>query len=94
MREPQAFPGQFYRFQNYEARAKLVQGTRLTMEGIALTGAWVAREQGLLSFILLEMGGSTRLCAGLEPGEPVVVANAFVLKSQLLISRLGAGCVD
>ena len=27
----------------------------------------------MLSLIVLEMGGSSRLCAGLEPGEPVVV---------------------
>ena len=43
------------------------------MEGIALTGAWVDREQGLLSLIALEMGVSSRLIAYLKPGEPVVV---------------------
>src|SRR6266849_1113322 len=36
-------------------------------------GAWVDREKGLLSLIVLEMGSSSRLCALLEPGEPVVV---------------------
>jgi len=45
----------------------------LLMEGIALTGAWVDREQGLLSLIALEMGVSSRLIAYLKPGEPVVV---------------------
>jgi cobalt-zinc-cadmium efflux system membrane fusion protein len=30
--------------------------------------------------------------AGLNPNEPVVVGQAFALKSQLLLSRLGAGC--
>jgi NAD(P)H-flavin reductase len=45
----------------------------MLMEGIALTGAWVDREQGLLSLITLEMGVSSRLCAYLQPGEPVVV---------------------
>ena len=43
------------------------------MEGIALTGAWVDRDKGLLSLIALEMGVSSRLCAYLRPGEPVVV---------------------
>jgi hypothetical protein len=43
------------------------------MEGIALTGAWVDRDKGLLSLIALEMGVSSRLCAYLQPGEPVVV---------------------
>ncbi|PYS51953.1 MAG: pyridine nucleotide-disulfide oxidoreductase [Acidobacteria bacterium] len=66
-------PGQFYRFQNYETEALTVNGTRLLMEGIALTGAWVDREKGLLSLIALELGVSSRLCAYLRPGEPVVV---------------------
>ncbi|HEY4168115.1 MAG TPA: FAD-dependent oxidoreductase [Reyranella sp.] len=66
-------PGQFYRLQNYEACSKKIDGTLLTMEGLALTGAWVDKEKGLLSLITLEMGGSSDLCALLEPGEPVIV---------------------
>jgi len=66
-------PGQFYRLQNYESLCARVGGTKLLMEGLALTGASVDREKGLLSLIVLEMGSSSRLCALLEPGEPVVV---------------------
>jgi NADPH-dependent glutamate synthase beta subunit-like oxidoreductase/NAD(P)H-flavin reductase len=66
-------PGQFYRLQNYEAFARRASGATLAMEGLALTGAWVDREQGLLSTIVLEMGGSSDLCALLKPGEPVVL---------------------
>ena len=70
-------PGQFYRLQNFETRATRVdeQGRQvpLLMEGIALTGAWVDRERGLLSMITLEMGASSRLVAYLKKGEPVVV---------------------
>ncbi|MGE5526273.1 MAG: FAD-dependent oxidoreductase [Rhodospirillaceae bacterium] len=66
-------PGQFYRLQNYETRARGVAGTRLAMEGLALTGAWVNAEKGLVSTIVLEMGGSSDLCALLQPGEPVVL---------------------
>jgi len=66
-------PGQFYRLQNFETLAPLVDGTRFTMEGLALTGAWVDREQGLVSAIVLEMGGSSDLCTLLKPGEPVVL---------------------
>jgi len=66
-------PGQFYRLQNYERDAPLVRGTRLTMEGLALTGAWTDPEKGLLSLIVLEMGGSSRLCATLKPGQRVIV---------------------
>jgi NAD(P)H-flavin reductase len=66
-------PGQFYRLQNFESLAARAQGTRLAMEGLALTGAWVDRERGLVSVIVLEMGGSSDLCAALAPGEPVVL---------------------
>jgi NADPH-dependent glutamate synthase beta subunit-like oxidoreductase/NAD(P)H-flavin reductase len=66
-------PGQFFRLQNFEANAPEVEGTRLTMEGIALTGAWTDPARGLLSLIVLELGGSSRLVARLKPGEPVVV---------------------
>jgi NAD(P)H-flavin reductase len=66
-------PGQFYRLQNFEMLSRKVDGTKLAMEGIALTGAWVDREQGLISTIVLEMGGSSDLCALLAPGEPVVL---------------------
>jgi NAD(P)H-flavin reductase len=66
-------PGQFYRLQNYERNALTVDGTRLAMEGLALTGAWVDRDRGLVSTIVLEMGGSSDLCAMLRPGEPVVL---------------------
>ena len=66
-------PGQFYRLQNYETFAAKVAGTRLAMEGLALTGASVDRERGLLSLIVLEMGGSSDLCALLREGEPVIL---------------------
>ncbi len=66
-------PGQFFRLQNYESLAPVIDGVRLTLEGIALTGAWVDKPQGLLSLIVLEMGVSSRLCGVLRPGEPVVV---------------------
>jgi NAD(P)H-flavin reductase len=66
-------PGQFYRLQNFETLAPVVHGTRLNVEGLALTGAWVDRERGLVSTIVLEMGGSSDLCALLKPGEPVVL---------------------
>ena len=66
-------PGQFYRLQNYEVCSRVVEGTRLAMEGIAITGAWVDKTHGLLSLIALEMGVSTRLLAALTPGERVVV---------------------
>jgi NADPH-dependent glutamate synthase beta subunit-like oxidoreductase/NAD(P)H-flavin reductase len=70
-------PGQFYRLQNFETTARAItkaaSKTTLQMEGLALTGAWVDKQQGLLSTIVLEMGGSADLCSQLQVGEPVVL---------------------
>ncbi len=66
-------PGQFYRLQNFEKLATTIENVPITMEGLALTGAWVDKEQGLLSLIVLEMGSSSRQCALLKAGEPVIV---------------------
>jgi NADPH-dependent glutamate synthase beta subunit-like oxidoreductase/NAD(P)H-flavin reductase len=66
-------PGQFFRLQNFETYAPKHNGTALAMEGIALTGAAADPSRGLLSVIVLEMGGSSRLCALLQPNEPVVL---------------------
>jgi NADPH-dependent glutamate synthase beta subunit-like oxidoreductase/NAD(P)H-flavin reductase len=66
-------PGQFYRLQNFESNAMHIRDTTLAMEGLAMTGAWVNKEQGLLATIILEMGGSSDLCAHLKPGEPVIL---------------------
>jgi NADPH-dependent glutamate synthase beta subunit-like oxidoreductase/NAD(P)H-flavin reductase len=66
-------PGQFYRVQNYESLAPRADGTTLATEGIALTGAWVDRDKGLVGVIALEMGTSSRLCATWKPGDPIVL---------------------
>jgi len=70
-------PGQFYRLQNFETLSPAVgtagSPTRLQMEGLAMTGAWVDRERGLVSTVVLEMGGSSDLCAMLKPGEPLIL---------------------
>ena len=65
-------PGQFYRLQNYEMLAPRLDepgqpATVLAMEGLAMTGAWTDPDQGLVSVIVLEMGGSSDLCALLQP---------------------------
>jgi len=71
-------PGQFYRLQNYEAIARRdeepgIGRTVLNMEGLAMTGAWTDPDAGLVSVIALEMGGSSDLCATLNPGERVIL---------------------
>ena len=46
----------------------------------------------------ITLGGSSgrmvAISAGLDPADEIVVAHSFTLKSELLKSRLGAGCVD
>jgi NADPH-dependent glutamate synthase beta subunit-like oxidoreductase/NAD(P)H-flavin reductase len=66
-------PGQFYRLQNYEVNSFKTKDTTLLMEGLALTGAEVDVEKGLLSLIVLEMWGSSRICRYLKKGERVIV---------------------
>lgn len=68
-------PGQFYRLQNFERYAPVCgeTGTVMAAEGLALTGASSDPEAGTLSTIVLEMGGSSDICAYLTPGEPVTL---------------------
>src|ERR1043165_9431281 len=81
------YPGQFYRLQNYETDAPAFGDTRLTMEGLALTGAWVDKEAGLLSLIVLEMGASSRQCALLQPGQQVVVMGPTGTPTEILTNE-------
>jgi len=66
-------PGQFYRLQNYETGAENLDGSVLTTEGLAMTGAWTDNEKGLISVIILEMGVSSNLCSRFKKGEKVVL---------------------
>jgi NADPH-dependent glutamate synthase beta subunit-like oxidoreductase/NAD(P)H-flavin reductase len=69
-------PGRFYRVQSFESSAPRIDDTVLVTEGLALTGAWVDKQLGLISLIALEMGTSSRLCADWRPGDRIVVMGA------------------
>ena len=69
-------PGRFYRVQSFESTAPRIDDTVLVTEGLALTGAWVDKERGLISLIALEMGTSSRLCAEWRPGDRIIVMGA------------------
>ncbi|HIF52268.1 MAG TPA: pyridine nucleotide-disulfide oxidoreductase [Thiotrichaceae bacterium] len=88
-------PGQFYRVQNFEYLAATVKNTKLVAEGIALTGAWVDKEKGLISLIALEMGSSSRLCAMWEPGDPLVIMGVTGAPTEIVnnqtIMLIGGG---
>jgi NADPH-dependent glutamate synthase beta subunit-like oxidoreductase/NAD(P)H-flavin reductase len=92
-------PGQFFRLQNYEMHAQRLPEasgtTLLAMEGLAMTGAWTDPAQGLVSIIVLEMGGSSDLCASLRPGEPVVLMGptgaATEIHANTTVALVGGG---
>ena len=95
MQAQKFMPGQFYRVQNLEVLAPVVEDTVLSTEGIALTGAWVDKEKGLISLIALEMGSSSRLCACWQPGEQVVVMGVTGAPTDIPVGKtvvlLGGG---
>ncbi len=80
-------PGQFYRVQNYESLATEVDGTILAAEGLALTGAWVDKEKGLISLIALEMGSSSKLCRLWKPGDPLVVMGVTGTPTEIMENK-------
>ena len=93
-------PGQFYRLQNFEVLAPRVEDptfgtTVLGMEGLAMTGAWTDKAAGLVSVIVLEMGGSSDLCAVLKPGERVVLmgptGTATEIHPDTTVALVGGG---
>jgi NADPH-dependent glutamate synthase beta subunit-like oxidoreductase/NAD(P)H-flavin reductase len=77
VRAPQAAKrfkaGQFFRLQNFETQAALVDGTRLQTEALAMTGARVDPATGMVSLMVIEHGASSRLVSLLKPGEPVTL---------------------
>jgi NADPH-dependent glutamate synthase beta subunit-like oxidoreductase/NAD(P)H-flavin reductase len=68
-------PGQFFRLQALERDAPHArlqgQSIRRSMEGLALTGADADPATGLVTLVVLEMGGSSDLCRTLRPGQSV-----------------------
>ena len=66
-------PGQFFRLQNFETNSRKTNNTNLAMEGIAVTGTEVDKKKGIISTIVLEIGGSTGLCRHLREGEQIIL---------------------
>ena len=76
-------PGQFFRLQNFERQAQMLEGTRLQTEALALTGAGVDRESGCISLMILEVGASSRLCATLQSGDPIVLMGPTGMATEI-----------
>jgi NAD(P)H-flavin reductase len=92
-------PGQFFRLQDYEADAPLksIAGipTRLAMEGLAATGAWVDAQAGLVATVILACGASSELSARLRPGQRVILmgptGTPTQIPSQQTVVLVGGG---
>ncbi len=65
--------GHIFRLQNYHALAlKDESGHLMVMEGVPLTALDVDRENGIITAIALDFGGSTSLIKNLSEGEPCI----------------------
>src|SRR3546814_10203591 len=70
----------FFSSRRRHTRCALVTGSSdvgssdlLVMESIAVRGAWVEKEQGLINIVVFETGASSRICTYLKPGDPIVL---------------------
>ena len=88
-------PGQFYRVQDFSGSAPVLHDTVLATEGLALTGASVDKEKGIISLIALEIGSSSQLCRLWKPGEPLVVmgvtGTATTITKKKTVMLIGGG---
>lgn len=76
-------PGQFYRLQNYETNAVVTHNSILLMEPLALVSAHCDKQQGLLTFNIVENQAAARLCATLKPGDPVALMGPTGVRAKI-----------
>ncbi|MDQ2994690.1 MAG: pyridine nucleotide-disulfide oxidoreductase, partial [Pseudomonadota bacterium] len=76
-------PGQFYRVQNFETSAVIVGNTRLQSEAMAMIGAEVDKTSGLISFMVLEQGASSRLFATFKPGQHISIMGPTGVRTKI-----------
>jgi NAD(P)H-flavin reductase len=64
-------PGQFYRLQTYESWSPVVEGTRLQVPLLTVSGTGV--KDDMIRLIVLQWGAGPQLVARLRAGDPVVL---------------------
>jgi NAD(P)H-flavin reductase len=64
--------GHVFRLQNYQALAQKVGDQLLAMEGVPVTALSVDRENGIISGVVVNAGGSTSLIKNFKDGEPCI----------------------
>jgi NADPH-dependent glutamate synthase beta subunit-like oxidoreductase/NAD(P)H-flavin reductase len=76
-------PGHFYRLQNFESFSPLIGNTRLLAEGVGLIGAKVDKEKGLITFLVVEQGTSTRIFATFKEGDPISIMGPTGVRAKI-----------
>lgn len=76
-------PGQFYRIQNYERLAPMLQDTRLQTEALALIGFQREMNSDTLNFFVIERGASSRLVRQFRPDMPLSVMGPTGARSSV-----------
>src|SRR5699024_2540362 len=64
-------PGQFFRLQSFESTSPIVEGTRLQVPLLTVSGTGI--EDDRVRLMVLQGGAATRMVNRLKPGEPVVL---------------------
>ncbi len=64
-------PGQFYRLQTFESTSPLVEGTRLQIPLLTVSGTGV--KDDMIRLMVLQWGTAPRLVSRLKPGDPLVL---------------------
>jgi len=76
-------PGQFYRLQNYETYAPKVNHTSLQIEPLALIAFEANLQKGLLKFMVIESGASSKLCSTFKVGDPIALMGPTGVKGKI-----------
>jgi hypothetical protein len=76
-------PGQFYRLQNFEQDAFLVNNTLLQSEGLACLAAPVEGNANALSFLIFERGASSRLFQWFKQDMPMALMGPSGVRTKI-----------
>lgn len=64
--------GQIFRLHNYHALALESKGQTLAMEGVVVTALAIDKNEGIISGVVVETGGSSSLIKNFKVGEPCI----------------------
>lgn len=80
-------PGQFYRLQNFETFAPRIDHTSLQIEPLALIASDADTHEGILKFIVIENGTSSKLCATFQPGDPISLMGPTGVRAKIALEH-------